>query len=107
MLGGKIKSVDDKQATFFMGRVRYSSNDGSDCRNVGQDLMNLVSRASTLKIQEERRVRLTDPELFETPFLFMNGHYDFVLTPAELENLRKHLSHGGFFFASGCPPTRP
>src|SRR6516162_3558429 len=94
--------TDDKQATFFMGRVKYSSNDGNDCGGVGQDLMKLVSRASTLKIQEERKVRLTDPDLFETPFIFMNGHNDFVLTEAELENLRKYFTHGGFFFASGC-----
>jgi hypothetical protein len=94
--------AEDKQATFFMGRVKYSANDGNDCPGVGQDLMKLVSRASTLKIQEERRVRLVDPELFETPFLFMNGHNDFVLTAAELENLRIYLGHGGFFFASGC-----
>jgi hypothetical protein len=93
---------EDKQATFFMGRVRYSSNDGNDCGGVGQDLMHLVSSASTLKIQEEHKVRLTDPELYETPFLFMNGHNDFVLTEVEIENLRKYLSHGGFFFASGC-----
>ena len=92
----------DKQATFFMGRVRYSSNDGNDCGGVGHDLMQLVSRASTLSVQEERKVRLTDPDLFETPFLFMNGHNDFVLTDEELENLRKYLVHGGFFFASGC-----
>ena len=78
-----------------MGRVKYSANDGNDCGGVGQDLMKLVSRASTLKIQEERRVKLTDAELFETPFLFMNGHSDFVLTDAELENLRKYFSHGG------------
>jgi hypothetical protein len=93
---------DENLATFFMGRVKYSSNDGNDCGGVGQDLMKLVSRASTLKIQEERKVRLTDPELFETPFLFMNGHNDFVLSDAEIANLRKFLGHGGFFFASGC-----
>jgi len=92
----------DNLATFFMGRVKYSSNDGNDCGGVGQDLMKLVSRASTLKMQEERKVRLTDATLFETPFLFMNGHNDFVLTDAEITNLRKYLSHGGFFFASGC-----
>ena len=96
------QTAEDKQATFFMGRVKYSSNDGDDCSGVGQELMRLVSRASTLKIQEERKVHLTDPELFETPFLFMNGHNDFVLTEPELANLRKFLSHGGFFFASGC-----
>src|SRR5881227_3175500 len=93
---------DDKLATFFMGRVKYSSNDGNDCGGVGQDLMRLVSRASTLKIQEERKVKLTDSDLFETPFIFMNGHNEFVLVEAELTNLRKYLSHGGFFFASGC-----
>jgi hypothetical protein len=93
---------DDKLATFFMGRVKYSANDGNDCGNVGKDLMNLVSKASTLKIQDERRLKLTDPELYETPFLFMNGHNDFKLTEAEIENLRKYFSRGGFFFASGC-----
>src|SRR6266702_5618212 len=87
------QGLDEKQATFFMGRVKYSSNDGNDCGGVGQDLMKLVSRASTLKIQEERKVRLTDSDLFETPFLFMNGHNDFVFVEAELTNLRKYLSH--------------
>src|SRR5712691_6464076 len=60
------QAAEDKQATFFMGRIRYSSNDGNDCGGVGQDLMRLVSRASTLKIQDERKVKLTDPDLFET-----------------------------------------
>lgn len=96
------QDLGDPQATFFMGRIKYSHNDGNDCGGVGQDLMKLVSRASTLKIQQEKRIRLTDPELFETPFVFMNGHNDFVLTDAEVEALRKYLGHGGFYFASGC-----
>jgi hypothetical protein len=99
--------TEDKQATFFMGRVKYSQNDGNDCGGVGEDLMHLVSRTSTLKIKEERKLRLTDSELFETPFVFMNGHNDFVLTEAELANLRKYLGHGGFFFASGCCDKQP
>jgi hypothetical protein len=93
---------EDKQTTFFMGRLKYSNNDGDDCAGVGEDLMKLVSSASTLKVQEERKVTLNGPELFETPFVFMNGHNDFTITPAELENLKKYLSHGGFIFASGC-----
>jgi Domain of unknown function (DUF4159) len=93
---------DDKHATFFMGRVKYSANDGNDCSGVGQEFMKIVSTASTLKVQEERKVRLTDPDLFETPFIFMNGHNDFVLTQPEIENLKKYFGHGGFFFSSGC-----
>jgi hypothetical protein len=96
------QGLSDKQATFFMGRIKYSANDGNDCGTVGRDLMSLVSKASTLKIQVERRVKLTDADIFETPFVFMNVHNDFVLTPAEIENLKKYLGHGGFFFASGC-----
>jgi hypothetical protein len=99
---GLAQQAADKQATFFMGRVRYSLNDGNDCGGVGQDLMQLVSRASTLVVQEERKVRLTDPDLYETPFIFMNGHNDFVLTDEEITNLRKYFIHGGFFLASGC-----
>lgn len=101
-LAGLAQNADDKIATFFMGRIKYSTNDGNDCGGVGQDLMKLVSRASTIKIQEERAVKLSDPLLFETPFLFMNGHNDFVLNETELENMRKYLAHGGFVFASGC-----
>ncbi len=93
---------DDKLATFFVGRVKYSKNDGNDCSGVGKDLIQLVSRTSTIQVQEERKVRLADENLYETPFLFMNGHNDFVLSDVELENLRKYLSHGGFIFASGC-----
>ncbi len=96
------QSKDEMQATFFMGRLKYSNNDGSDCSGVGDDLMKLVSSASTLKVQEERKVTLVGPELFETPFVFMNGHNEFTLTPAEVENVKKYLSHGGFIFASGC-----
>jgi len=92
----------DPGATFFMGRVQYSKNDGNDCGTVGEELLRLVSRASTLKVQRERRLKLTDPELFETPFLFMNGHNDFVLSPTELDALRTYLAHGGFLFVSGC-----
>ncbi len=93
---------DDKLVTFFMGRVKYSANDGKDCNSVGKDLMKLVSKASTLKMQDERRVELTDPALYETPFLFLNGHNEFKLTAPEIENLRQYFSRDGFFFASGC-----
>src|SRR5258706_13484203 len=33
---------DDKQATFFMGRVKYSSNDGNDCGGSAKNLVKLA-----------------------------------------------------------------
>lgn len=92
----------ERPATFFMGRVRYSNNDGNDCQGVGENLTKLVSEVSTIKIQREHIVLLSGPELFDTPFVFMNGHNDFQFSDQELENLRIYFSHGGFLFTSGC-----
>lgn len=96
------QSVADKLSTFFVGRLEFGSNRGTDCGDVGQDLVKLVSRTSTIHVQEQKKLKLADDGLFETPFLFMNGHNDFVLSEAELANLRKYLAHGGFVLASGC-----
>jgi len=97
-----VAQPPDRLSTFFVGRLKFGQNEGRDCGDVGQDLVKLVSRASSIHVQEERPIRLADDGLFETPFLFMNGHNDFVLSEAEIENVRKYLSHGGFVFASGC-----
>ena len=93
---------DERLSTFFVGRLRFGSNQGGDCGDVGHDLIRLVSRASTIQVQQERKLLLSDAGLFETPFVFMNGHNDFTLSAAELENLRTYFSRGGFAFASGC-----
>ena len=92
----------DKFTTFFVGRLKYSQNDGDDCGTVAQELGHLLGRASTIEVQDEKKIRLADDSLFETPFLFMNGHNDFVLSEAELANLRKYFIHGGFLLGSGC-----
>ena len=96
------QDLEDQISTFFVGRLAFGENHGTDCGDVGYDLVQLVSRASTIHVREERPLRLSDDGLFETPFLFMNGHNDFVLSDAELENLRKYFLRGGFVFASGC-----
>jgi len=92
----------DRLSTFFVGRLQFGSNAGADCGDVGQDLVRLVSRTSTIQVQQEKQLKLSDAALFETPFVFMNGHNDFVLSEEELQNLRAYLGHGGFVMASGC-----
>ncbi len=96
------QTLEERQATFFMGRVKYSNNDGNDCPGVGQNMAKIVSQVSTIHIRDEKKVAFTDAALFETPFLFMNGHNDFVLSETDLENLRIYFQHGGFLFTSGC-----
>ncbi len=42
-----------------------------------------------------RDVNLTDPAIFEMPFLYMTGSTDFALTEAEVTALRRFLNNGG------------
>lgn len=103
LLGGWLAAQTDSDGiSFFMGRLRYSQNDGNDCSGVGRNMAQLVSQVSTVPIRDERKLSLNDPELFEIPFVFMNGHNDFTLNDEERENLRTYLDHGGFLFGSGC-----
>jgi hypothetical protein len=96
-------TAPDKFTTFFVGRLKFANNDGNDCGSVAEELGHLLSRASTITVQDEKKIRLAgDDSLFETPFLFMDGHDDFVLSDTELGNLRRYFGHGGFMLASGC-----
>ncbi len=101
-LAGAAFAKDDKASTFFVGRLSFGSNKGDDCGDVGDDLVKLVARASTIQVHEKRLLKVTDEALYQTPFVFMNGHDDFVLSEAEIESLRRYFSNGGFAFASGC-----
>jgi hypothetical protein len=49
-----------------------------------------------------RELRLTDPALFDSPLLYMTGHEDFRLQPAEIAALREYLNKGGTIFAEAC-----
>ncbi len=44
----------------------------------------------------------TDPKLLEYPLLYMHGRQNFSLSPAEREQLRRHLENGGLLFADAC-----
>lgn len=90
------------QGAFVMGRLKYGKNQGNDCGDVGMDLIKLLSRVSTLDVKEERLMFPTDPQLFETPFVFMNGHHDFVLADADIRDLKTYFTRGGFLLASEC-----
>ncbi len=46
------------------------------------------------------RVTLDDPQIGNYPLIFMTGHYDFELSPKEIEGLRRYLEHGGMLVAS-------
>lgn len=54
-----------------------------------------------------RPIALDDPALWDEPLVWMTGHYDFELTPAEVENLRSYLQRGGTLIASAAAGLSP
>jgi hypothetical protein len=91
----------DSGERFVIGRVHYSG--GGDWYSNPSSLPNIMKalseRAGIPAAVEERRVSLLDPDLFETPFLYMNGHGTVRFSQEEAERLRYYLRHGGFLWA--------
>jgi hypothetical protein len=52
-------------------------------------------------------VTLDDPAAGNYPLLFMTGHYDFKLAPAEAEGLAKYLQRGGMLVATSAAGLKP
>jgi Domain of unknown function (DUF4159) len=60
----------------------------------------LQRRTSVEVLLEARPMTLDNPRLFEHPFLYLSSDGDFpAFTQAEVENLRRYLTFGGFLFA--------
>jgi hypothetical protein len=81
-----------------IARVQYDG--GGDWYANPSSLPNLlraIARRTTLPVeQEEARIRLTDPRLWDYPVLHVTGHGNIRLTDAEVARLRDYLMRGGF-----------
>ncbi|MDD2599463.1 MAG: DUF4159 domain-containing protein [Kiritimatiellae bacterium] len=49
-----------------------------------------------------KELRLTDPEIFNAPLLYLTGHEHFTLKQSEAVQLKKYLENGGFLLAEAC-----
>jgi len=87
---------------FVMAQVVHDG-DWDPCPNGIMGLLRYVSANSTLPIQFRREaVELRSPEILAHPVLYMTGHYDFVLSDAEVTGLRNYLRNGGMLVANAC-----
>lgn len=60
----------------------------------------LQRRTSVEAVLEARAIPLDSPKLFELPFLYLSSDRELpALTSAQVENLRRYLTFGGFVFA--------
>ncbi len=81
-----------------IGRLHYDG--GGDWYANPSSLPNLISavneRTSLRLREQEQTVRLTDPSLWDVPYLYMTGHGDVRFTSEEAAILRRYLGNGGF-----------
>ncbi len=65
-------------------------------------------RTSVSTKLEPTRMRLSDPRVFESPFLYWTGANAFpALSPAELSGLRRFVEFGGFLWIDDAAPDAP
>lgn len=89
-------------AGFAVARLKYDG--GGDWYSNPSSLPNLARALrdrTPVRIDrlDEARVSLMDEDLFNYPFLYMNGHGNVRFTDAEIGRLRRYLTSGGFLFA--------
>ena len=89
------------QYDFTIARVQYGG--GGDWYSDPSSLTNLLAavneRTNIRAAPREAVVKITDPELFEHPYLYMTGHGNIHFTDDEVKILRTYFAAGGFLHA--------
>jgi hypothetical protein len=86
---------------FSIARVHYDGGgdwygDPSSIPN----LLNFIKKNTSIAINlEEKKIRLTDSDLYYYPFLYITGHGNIRFSEDEVGILRKYLKKGGFLHA--------
>ena len=112
---GKIESESDDEGllrqesreeklidAFVMRQVKFNSDSNPDPSALPhftyQFRKNLRMRAQDVK----EHIKLSDPEIFKWPMLYITAHNSFAFTKKERENLKKYLKRGGRILADDC-----
>ena len=89
---------DKRRLQFVFAQIRYRGGDWNPHPLSVTPLMEeLMARTSIEAANQRHEVTLTDRDLFNYPFLYLAGKYEFdPFSAAEIDNLRRFLSYGGF-----------
>lgn len=97
-LFGWISQAQVEHSSYQVAVLKYRG--GGDWYANPTALPNLVKfcneNIQTNISEEVATVDVSDPALFNYPFVHMTGHGNVVFTPADIENLRNYLLGGGF-----------
>lgn len=89
------------QYDFTIARLKYSG--GGDWYSDPSSLPNLLEaingRTTIRAAPREENVEITDPELFQYPYLYMTGHGRVRFSDEDVRILRNYFAAGGFLHA--------
>lgn len=91
-------------ALFHFAQIRYDGGSWNPNPSAGSDLMKLFGRYTSVRVAPTRRdVRLSDPELFNFPFLYLTGCGPLPeFEDEQIQRLRRHLVFGGTLLVDDC-----
>ena len=89
---------DKRRLQFVFAQLKYRGGDWNPHPlSVAPLMEELMLRTSIEAAPVRHEVSLTDRDLFNYPFLYLAGKYEFdPFTPEEIDILRRFLSYGGF-----------
>jgi hypothetical protein len=89
------------QYDFTIARLKYSG--GGDWYSDPSSLPNLLAalneRMTIRAAPREENVEITDPKIFQYPYLYMTGHGKIHFSDEEIKILRDYFAAGGFLHA--------
>jgi hypothetical protein len=94
--------VQVDRGALYIGKVQHQGDWNSRPTAVDRLLELLRTDGAVKAANRAVPVQLTDEALKQLPVLYMAGHGDPKLSPAEKEALKAYLNRGGFLMAEAC-----
>lgn len=103
-LNPRAASGFGETALFHFAQIRYDGGSWNPNPSAGADLLKFFGRYTSVRVAPTRRdIRLSDPELFNFPFLYLTGCGPLPEFPdEEVQRLRRHLVFGGTLLMDDC-----
>lgn len=83
---------------FTPAQLRYSGGRWREYPTAMASFLDEVRKRTSIETAgDAQAVDISSPEIFEYPFLYMSGRYEFEMPDSRaIDNLRRHLTYGGF-----------